>query len=45
MQVGASPRGSLAILKLARGRALLAGRDFVTPEDVKRWRCPRWPTG
>ena len=35
IQVGASPRGSLALLKLSRGRAALAGRDFVTPEDVK----------
>jgi MoxR-like ATPase len=33
--VGASPRGSLAVLKLARGRAALAGRDFATPDDVK----------
>jgi MoxR-like ATPase len=33
--VGASPRGSLALLKLARGRAALAGRDFVLPDDVK----------
>ena len=31
VQVGASPRGSLALLKLARGRAALRGRDFVTP--------------
>jgi MoxR-like ATPase len=35
VQVGASPRGSLALLKLSRGKAALAGRDFVTPEDVK----------
>jgi MoxR-like ATPase len=35
VQVGASPRGSLAIMKLARGEAVLEGRDFVTPEDVK----------
>ncbi len=35
LAVGASPRGALAVLKLARGRAALAGRDFVTPEDVK----------
>ncbi len=35
MQAGASPRGSLALLLSARGRALLAGRDFVTPGDVK----------
>lgn len=33
--VGASPRGALAMLQLARGRAMLAQRDFVTPEDVK----------
>jgi MoxR-like ATPase len=33
--VGASPRGSLALLKLARCRATLAGRDFVLPDDVK----------
>jgi MoxR-like ATPase len=35
VQVGASPRGALALMKAARGRALLHGRDFVTPEDVK----------
>jgi MoxR-like ATPase len=35
VQVGASPRGTLALLKLARARAALNGRDFVTPEDVK----------
>jgi MoxR-like ATPase len=33
--VGASPRGSLALLKLSRARALVAGRDYVTPDDVK----------
>ncbi|MDM4722521.1 MoxR family ATPase [Micromonospora sp. WMMA1363] len=33
--VGASPRGSLALLLLARVRAVTAGRDFVVPEDVK----------
>ena len=33
--VGASPRGSLALLKLARCKAALAGRDFATPDDVK----------
>ncbi len=35
VQVGASPRGTLALLKLSRARAALSGRDFVTPEDVK----------
>jgi MoxR-like ATPase len=34
-QVGASPRGALALLKLSRAKALLNGRDYVTPEDVK----------
>src|SRR5262249_7147384 len=38
--LGASPRGGLAMLKLARGRALLEGRDFVTPDDVKRVAVP-----
>jgi MoxR-like ATPase len=33
--VGASPRGTLAVVQLARGHAVLAGRDFVAPEDVK----------
>ncbi|MDQ3874940.1 MAG: MoxR family ATPase, partial [Actinomycetota bacterium] len=38
--VGASPRGSLALLKLSRCRAALDGRDFVTPEDVKAVAVP-----
>jgi MoxR-like ATPase len=33
--VGVSPRGSLALIKLARARAALEGRDFVIPDDVK----------
>ena len=45
VEVGASPRGSLALLKLARRRAALLGRDFVTPEDVKASRCRRSRTG
>jgi MoxR-like ATPase len=40
IQVGASPRGSLALLKLSRCRAALAGRDFVIPEDVKAVAVP-----
>ena len=35
VEIGASPRGSLALLKASRARAALAGRDFVTPDDVK----------
>ena len=36
VSVGASPRGSLALMKLARARAVVKGRDFVTPDDVKQ---------
>ena len=39
-QVGASPRGTLALLKLSRCKAALHGRDFVTPEDVKAVAVP-----
>ncbi|KXA88820.1 magnesium chelatase [candidate division MSBL1 archaeon SCGC-AAA259B11] len=35
VEVGASPRGGLALLKLSRAMALSRGRDFVTPDDVK----------
>ena len=38
--VGASPRGSLALLKLARCRAALRGRDYVVPDDVKAVAVP-----
>jgi len=40
VQVGASPRGTLALLKAARANAAVAGRDFVTPEDVKAVAVP-----
>ena len=35
VEVGASPRGALALLKAARGHALMSERDFITPEDIK----------
>ncbi len=35
--VGASPRGSLAFLKLSRANAAMEGRDYVIPDDVKRY--------
>ncbi len=35
--VGSSPRGSLAFLKLARSNAAIEGRDYVIPDDVKRY--------
>jgi MoxR-like ATPase len=34
--LGASPRASLNILKAAKAVALLAGRMFVTPDDIKK---------
>jgi len=40
VQVGASPRGSLALLKLARAEAALAGRDYALPDDVKAFAVP-----
>jgi len=33
--VGSSPRGSLALFKLSRARAVLHGRDYITPDDIK----------
>lgn len=38
--VGASPRGSLAFLKMARAYAALMGRDYVIPDDIKRFAVP-----
>jgi MoxR-like ATPase len=41
--LGASPRGSLALVRTSQASALLDGRDYVTPEDVKqmaRWVLP-----
>ena len=40
VQVGASPRGGLALVQLARARAVLSGRDYVIPEDVKAVAVP-----
>ena len=40
VEVGASPRGTLALMKLARARAALDGRDFVVPDDVKSMAAP-----
>ncbi|MDR0343041.1 MAG: MoxR family ATPase [Nocardiopsaceae bacterium] len=40
VSVGASPRGTLAVIQLARGHAALAARDYVIPEDVKAVAVP-----
>jgi MoxR-like ATPase len=38
--VGAGPRGGIALARIARAAALIAGRDFATPDDVKRMALP-----
>jgi MoxR-like ATPase len=38
--MGAGPRGGIALVRVARAAAMLAGRDFVTPDDVKRLALP-----
>jgi MoxR-like ATPase len=40
LSVGSSPRGTLALIKLARAKAVLAGRDFITPDDVRAIAVP-----
>ena len=40
LEVGSSPRGTLALVKLTRASALLAGRDFVGPDDVRAMAVP-----
>ena len=40
IQVGASPRGGLALVQLARGQALLHRRDYVIPDDIKQIAVP-----
>ncbi len=40
IELGASPRGSLAIFKLSRARAVFHGRDYVIPDDVKEVMTP-----
>jgi len=40
IQVGASPRGGLALVQLARGEALLHQRDYVVPDDIKNIAVP-----
>ena len=40
LQVGASPRGTLALLKLSRAHAVMDGRDYVAPDDVKAVAVP-----
>jgi len=40
VQVGASPRGGLALVQLARAQAVLSNRDYVVPDDIKQVAVP-----
>ncbi|GLR14837.1 hypothetical protein GCM10007907_36270 [Chitinimonas prasina] len=40
LAIGAGPRGSIALIRVARAMAVMAGRDFVTPDDVKTAALP-----
>jgi MoxR-like ATPase len=42
VELGVSPRGGLALLEVARAAALMAGREFVIPDDLKRFLEPCW---
>ena len=40
ISAGASPRGGISLVRAARAHALISGRDFVTPDDVKSMALP-----
>lgn len=40
LAIGAGPRGSIALVRIARPMALMAGRDYVTPDDIKQAALP-----
>ena len=40
IELGASPRASISLVRCAQARALLDGRDFVTPDDIKTLAVP-----
>ena len=40
LQLGVSPRGSQALFRAAQSRALIHGRDYLIPDDVKRLAIP-----
>jgi MoxR-like ATPase len=42
VELGVSPRGALAALEVARGLAVLEGRDFLSPDDLKRLLVASW---
>jgi MoxR-like ATPase len=40
LSLGASPRGTIFLVRTAQARAFLAGRGFITPDDVKAMAVP-----
>ncbi len=42
VELAVSPRGALGLLAAARSAAILAERDFVSPDDLKRFLVPAW---
>ena len=40
LAIGAGPRGAISLVRVGRAMALLEGRDFVTPDDIKRASLP-----
>jgi MoxR-like ATPase len=40
LRLGISPRGSLALYRVAQAHALMQGRDYITPDDVRRFAIP-----
>ena len=42
LELAVSPRGALALLEAARGAALVEGRDYLVPDDLKRFLAPCW---
>ena len=40
IRMGAGPRGGIALIRAARAAAVLSGRDFVTPDDIKSVTLP-----
>ena len=40
LALGVSPRGAIALIRAAQGCAVLAGRDYILPDDVKRMALP-----
>ncbi len=42
VELGVSPRGTIALMRLSKAKALISGRDYVIPEDARRLLLPAW---